>query len=52
MVNLFHNTADYDENAIALMRADAEAAGINLHVIWSSRDGYLTGEKIRATVPE
>lgn len=51
-VDLFHSTADYDENAIALMHADAEAAGINLHVIWSSRDGYLTGEKIRAAVPE
>lgn len=51
-VDLFHSTSDYDEHAIALLSADAAAAGIRLHVVWSTRDGYLTGEQIRTAVPE
>lgn len=51
-IDLFHTTADYDEKAIDKLRADAEAAGIRLHVLVDARDGLLTGERIRATVPE
>ncbi len=32
-VDLFHTTADYSEEAIAKLRADAEAAGVRLHVL-------------------
>ncbi|MBN9549638.1 MAG: ferric reductase-like transmembrane domain-containing protein, partial [Alphaproteobacteria bacterium] len=32
-IDLFHTTADYDEKAIAKLKADAEAANIRLHVL-------------------
>lgn len=51
-IDLFHTTADHDETAIAKLKADAEAAGIRLHVLVDARDGLLTGEHIRAAVPE
>lgn len=52
MVDLFHTTAEYDENAIARLSADAKAANIRLHVLVDARDGHLTGDRIRAEVPE
>ncbi|WP_454857613.1 ferredoxin reductase family protein [Rhizobium binxianense] len=52
VIDLFHTTADYDEKAIGKLKTDAEAAGIRLHVLVDSRDGFLTGERIRAIVPE
>lgn len=51
-IDLFHTTADWNEEAIAKMRADAEASGVSLHVSHDARDGLLTGERIRAVVPE
>jgi predicted ferric reductase len=52
VVHLFHTTADYSEEAIAKLRADAGAANVRLHVLHDARDGRLTGERIRAQVPE
>lgn len=51
-VDLFHPTADFDETAIARLTADAEAAGVRLHLLISGRDGRLDGETIRSKVPE
>ncbi|MBL8659512.1 MAG: ferric reductase-like transmembrane domain-containing protein [Rhodospirillales bacterium] len=51
-VDFFHTTRDYDENAIAKLTADAEAAGVRLHVLVASRDGRLDGERIRAAVAQ
>ncbi|ODU50794.1 MAG: ferric reductase [Thiobacillus sp. SCN 63-374] len=51
-IDLFHTTAEYDETAIAKLMADAEAANIRLHVLVDARDGRLTGDRIRAEVPE
>lgn len=51
-INLFHPTADYDEEAERKLRADAEAAGVRLHFLVDARDGRLNGERIRAEVPE
>ncbi|ALA19047.1 MULTISPECIES: ferric reductase-like transmembrane domain-containing protein [unclassified Chelatococcus] len=51
-IDLFHTTADYDEGAIEKLTADAEAAGIRLHVTIDARDGLLSGERIRAAVPD
>lgn len=51
-VDLFHTTADYSDEAISKLRADAEAAGVRLHVLHDPRDGRLTGDRIRAAVPE
>jgi predicted ferric reductase len=50
-IDLFHSTAVADEAALARMRADAEAAGIRLHILVDARDGRLSGERLRAAVP-
>lgn len=51
-IDLFHTTADYSEEAIGKLRADAEAANVRLHVLHDARDGLLTGDRIRAAVPD
>jgi predicted ferric reductase len=51
-IDLFHTTADYDEKALDKLKADAEAANIRLHILVDAHDGFLTGERIRAAVPE
>jgi len=52
MIDLFHTTADWDEDAIGKLTADADAAGVRLHVLHDPRDGLLSGDRIRAAVPE
>jgi predicted ferric reductase len=51
-IDLFHTTADWNDEAIAKLTADAAAAGVRLHVLHDPRDGLLTGERIRSAVPE
>ncbi|SFH90616.1 ferredoxin reductase family protein [Albimonas pacifica] len=51
-VDLFHCTREVDEGALALLAADAAAAGVRLHVLVEGRDGLLTGERLRAAVPD
>ncbi|MGE3772439.1 MAG: ferric reductase-like transmembrane domain-containing protein [Gammaproteobacteria bacterium] len=51
-IDLFHTTADYDAAAIAKLTADAAAAGVRLHLLIDARDGLLSGERIRAAVPD
>ena len=54
-VDFFHVTAEVDERALALLRADAQAAGVRLHLIVSGRgdvDNLFTGERLRAQVPD
>lgn len=51
-IDLFHSTADWSEDAIGKLTADAEAAGVRLHVLHDPRDGRLTGDRIRADVPD
>jgi len=51
-IDLFHVTRDYDQAAIDKLTADAEAAGVRLHLMVTPRDGHLTPEKIRELVPE
>ncbi|MBV6488393.1 MAG: Flavohemoprotein [Pseudorhodoplanes sp.] len=51
-IDLFHTTADWSEDAIAKLTADAEAAGVRVHVLHDSRDGLLSGDRIRAAVPD
>lgn len=51
-IDLFHSTADYDETALEKLRADAEAAGVRLHVLVDARDGRLNGDRIRTAVPD
>jgi predicted ferric reductase len=51
-VTLFHPTAEEDEPALALLRRDADRAGVALHILVDRKDGRLTGERIRAAVPD
>lgn len=51
-VDLFHSTAEVDEEALDRLAADAKSAQVRLHVLIDSRDGQLTGERIRNAVPE
>ena len=51
-IDLFHTTADYSEEAIGKLTADAEAAGVRLHVLHDSRDGLLTVDRLRAAVAD
>jgi predicted ferric reductase len=51
-IDLFHTTLDYSEEAISKLRADAEAAGVLVHILHDPRDGLLSGERIRSAVPD
>lgn len=51
-VDLFHSTTDVDQEALDRLATDAQSAKVKLHVLVNARDGYLTGERLRATVPE
>ena len=51
-IYLFHPTADVSEEALAKLRADAEAAGVNLVIRCSCTEGRLTPEEIRDAVPD
>ncbi|WP_066341962.1 ferredoxin reductase family protein [Azohydromonas lata] len=51
-VDLFHPTAVLEPAALAKLEADARAAGVRLHVLLDGRDDRLTGERLRAAVPE
>jgi len=51
-IDLFHSTADVDEEALDKLAQDASSANVQLHTLIDARDGYLTGERIRATIPE
>nr|WP_246781451.1 ferric reductase-like transmembrane domain-containing protein [Rhodoblastus sphagnicola] len=52
IINLFHATAEQNEEALAKLAADAEAAGVRLHVLIDQRDGFLDGDRIRAAVSD
>lgn len=51
-VDLFHSTADIDEEAFAKLAADAKFANVQLHILVDTRDGFLTGKRIREVVPQ
>jgi len=51
-IDLFHPTADFDQNAIDRLTADAQAAGVRLHLLVDGKDGRLNGDRIRAVVPD
>lgn len=51
-VDLFHTTTDFDPDAIALLKADALSANVRLHLLVDAQDGRLTGDRIRAAVPD
>lgn len=51
-IDLFHTTAVYEDEAIALLEQAARAAGVALHVYWDQRDGRLDAARIVAAVPQ
>lgn len=51
-IDLFHPTADVSDVALGKLAADARAANVRLHVLVSPRDGLLSGERIRAEIPD
>jgi len=51
-IDLFHPTPDFEQAAIDRLSADADAAGVRLHLLVGSKDGRLNGERIRTAVPE
>lgn len=51
-VDLFHTTTHLAPKAREKLIADAKAAGVNLHILVDDQDGFLTGEKLRAAVPD
>ena len=50
--DLYHCSADEDEQAFAKLAADARSANVHLHLMIDARDGFLTGKRIRAEVAE
>lgn len=51
-VVLVHTTAEENEQALALLRADAARAGVTLHILIDRKDGYLSGARLRHMVPD
>jgi len=51
-IDLFHSTAEVDQEALDKLTADAESANVTLHILIDTRDGFLTGERLRTAVPE
>lgn len=51
-IDLFHVTSDYDPVAMDKLVADANAAGVCLHLIVTPRDGHLTPGRIRTEIPD
>lgn len=52
VIDLFHTTADLDEDALARLAADAVDADVRLHVLIDAKHGKLSGDRIRAEVPD
>lgn len=50
-VDLFHPTAVAEPAALQKLQADAQAAGVRLHVLVDAQDGLLSGARLRAAVP-
>lgn len=51
-IDLFHSTTEVDQEALDRLAADARSADVRLHVLIDARDGRLTGERLRAAVPD
>ncbi|MEF3047825.1 ferredoxin reductase family protein [Pseudotabrizicola sp. L79] len=51
-VHLFHSTTTLAAEARAKLIADAKAAGVTLHILVDEVDGLLTGDRLRALVPD
>ena len=50
-IDLFHPVADSAKEALDKLAAYARAVCVTPHLLISPRDGFLTGDDIRAAVP-
>ncbi|AVR86991.1 ferredoxin reductase family protein [Thauera aromatica] len=50
-IDLFYSTAEPDDEFIGRLQRDAKAAGVNLHIVVSARDGRLDVDRICSAVP-
>lgn len=51
-IDLFYSTRVGDPQALQRLEANARAAGVRLNVVLSTRDGRLSGERLRQAVPD
>ena len=51
-IHLFHSTTEFSPPAIDKLGADAAAAGVQLHLLVSGKDGRLSAQRVRHLVPE
>lgn len=51
-VDLYHTTRDVDDTALQRLSDLARAAGVRLRILIDSRDGMLSGERLRREVPD
>ncbi len=51
-IDLFHPTADFSQAAIDNLKADAQAADVELHLLVDSKDGRLNGERLRNVIQD
>ena len=49
---LFHTTADHSEDFVLKLRELAASSGVKLTVMIDDQDGFLTGDLIRAAIPD
>lgn len=51
-VDLIHSSTEIQPEALELLKADADAAGVRLHLLIDGRDELLTGDRLRQMVPD
>lgn len=51
-IDLIHSTKDFSAEAVEMLKADAKAAGITIHILVDDRDGFLDGARLRDLVPD
>lgn len=50
-VDLIHSVNEIEPQALELLKADAHAANVNLHVLVEAKDGRLSGDRLRQMLP-
>ena len=50
-IDLIHSVKELEPDALELLKADANAANVNLHVLVESKDGRLSGDRLRQMFP-
>lgn len=51
-IDLIHSVKELEPQALELLKADAKAAKVNLHVLVEGKDGRLSGDRLRQMCPD